>query len=639
MPPSKRPVSPSDLISPDASTPEAALEQARRLAPVDAARLLKRALSRWPGDPALRHALGSALLEQGNASAAIVELQRAVEFKPREAGYWTSLGHARRLLSDPERAAEAFRRAIELNADDTEAVQGLAASLQTIGQPAEAARVLERAVARHPTPALRTRLALAASASGRAGAAIAPLRRAIEETEPATYDGVEARTVYATQLTYLADTQADTQSDDDDACDEPVAPPVAPEELRRAHEDWAHAAKGYTSLLGLARGLPPLERRRRTGDRLRVGYVSWDYREHSCAYFMEPLLRAHDRDRVEVTCYATGPSRDQVSARFRSIADCWRDTPLPPDRTGKSIAAYRAFLERVRADGIDVLIETGGHTVGSCLAALAAARAAPTQVTYLGYAATTGLDSIDLRLTDADCDTPEADAWHTETLARLDRCFLCYQPPAYAPEAAPTPAESSGVVTFGSFNRAAKLTDRTVSLWARALAPIAHARLLLKGASYAEEAVRRSLLARFEAAGLAPERIEFAGRVPSGEAHLAEYRRVDVSLDTLPYNGTTTTCESLWMGVPTLTRVGGVHAARVSGSILRTLGLPELAPTTDAGFIAEARALAEDVDRLRTLRSTMRERMAGSALMDAEGLARAVEHAIESGCSASRRAA
>ncbi|MEL7471725.1 MAG: hypothetical protein AAGK04_00270 [Planctomycetota bacterium] len=578
---------------------------------------LREALRRWPGDVELRHAMAQVLLELGRSSEGVREARRAVEAAPKNTRFLRTLGALLRQGDEHDKAERVYRKAAELEPASVIALDDHAACLRHIGRPAAAASVLERAVALQPSSALRVRLAQTSGEIGRAELSLAPLRRAVAETEPGAPEGIEARTAYASQLVCVADT-------------DPSAP-ATPSDMRSAHEAWAQGARTLAHRVGTAKGLAPMDATpsARADGRIRVGYCSWDFRKHSVAYFLEPLLEAHDRDRVEVVCYATGPVGCEVSERFQALADRWRVTPLPRERIGHEAPAYRAWLESVRADDLDVLVETGGHTVGSALPALAAARAAPMQMSYCGYAATTGLDAIDARLVDRVTDTPEAQAWHTERLLRLDRCFLCYRPPSHAPVVAPAPMESNGFVTFGSFNRPAKLTERTIGLWARAIAPIAGARLLLKGQAYAEESVQRSVRARFELAGLDGERVEFLGRNASTAAHLETYARVDIALDTLPYNGTTTTCEALWMGAPVLTRMGGVHAARVSASILKSVGLEEMVATDDEAFIERAAALADDASRLHRWRSSLRDRMRASALMDARSLAGAVEDAFE----------
>ncbi|RMF85306.1 MAG: glycosyltransferase, partial [Nitrospirae bacterium] len=248
----------------------------------------------------------------------------------------------------------------------------------------------------------------------------------------------------------------------------------------------------------------------------------------------------------------------------------------------------------------------------------------------LGYPNTTGVDTMDYRLTDAWADPPgEADRWHTERLVRLPRGFLCFEPPQEAPAVAPPPAERAGAVTFGSFNNMAKTVEPVIASWAEILRRVPRSRLVLKNEGLGDEGLRRRLRQRFEALGVAPERLELLATVRGRAAHLDLYRRVDIALDTFPYNGTTTTCEALWMGVPVVTFTGDRHAGRVGASLLLRLGLEELVGRDEETYREIAVALAQDLPRLRALRAELRGRLRGSPLCDGAALAREVEAAYE----------
>jgi predicted O-linked N-acetylglucosamine transferase (SPINDLY family) len=357
---------------------------------------------------------------------------------------------------------------------------------------------------------------------------------------------------------------------------------------------------------------------RRPG-RLRVGYVSADFRTHSVAYFFEPLLAHHDRAAVETFCYAQGRAADATTERLRAQADHW--VPIG-NLTDEQVAA------RVRADGIDILVDLGGHTGNSRLAVFAW-RAAPVQVTWLGYPNTTGLTVMDYRLTDAIADpVGTTDPFHTERLVRLDDGFLCYRPPFDAPAVAPTPARERGFVTFGSFNHPAKLADATVAAWSALLARVPDSRLLLKAKAFEDETARRHHMERFVAAGAAADRLDLVGHIDDPQGHLAAYGRIDLALDPFPYNGTTTTCEALWMGVPVVTLAGDRHAGRVGASLLHRAGLDELVAGNRDEYVSLAAALAMDIDRIAALRAGMRDRLSRSPLLDGARFARAVEAAF-----------
>jgi len=281
----------------------------------------------------------------------------------------------------------------------------------------------------------------------------------------------------------------------------------------------------------------------------------------------------------------------------------------------------------VRADGIDILVDLAGHTGGSRLAVLAL-RPAPLQAMYLGYPATTGLSAVDFRLTDAWADPEGSEAHGVEWPLRIEGGFCCYRPPDAAPEVAPLPALATGHVTFGSLTNTIKVNDRVVALWAEVLGAVPNSRLLLRRAAFESAAVRERITNAFAAAGVAPERVDCLTGADTDQAgYLATYHRIDLGLDTFPYAGHTTTCESLWMGVPVVTLAGGTFVSRVGVSVLSMAGLDDLIAPDAAAFVAIARRLATDLDALAALRANLRERLRGSPLLDAPGFTGRLEAA------------
>ena len=357
---------------------------------------------------------------------------------------------------------------------------------------------------------------------------------------------------------------------------------------------------------------------RATQRRLKVGYLSPDFREHSVAFFLEPLLKHHHRKEFELFCYAEVDRPDAVTERFKGFADHWLVT------VGMSDAA---LAERIRHDSIDILVDSAGHTAKNRLPVFTR-KPSPVQVTWLGYPNTTGLAAIDYRLVDAVTDPEgEADAFASETLVRLANCFLCYGRPNDATVPAPPPCRTAGTVTFGSFNNATKLSAATLDVWATLLAQLPDARLLLKGRSFADSAFRAAFLQALTQRGVSADRVELLPWLPNRAAHLALYDRIDIALDPFPYNGATTTCEALWMGVPVVTLRGDRHAGRVGASLLTQVQLPDLIAGTLAEYVEIAAALAHNPARLSDLRSSLRSRVAASPLCDAPAFARNVESA------------
>ena len=358
---------------------------------------------------------------------------------------------------------------------------------------------------------------------------------------------------------------------------------------------------------------------RDVGRRLKIGYLSPDFRQHSVAYFIEPLLKAHDRQAVEVFCYAEVMRPDTVTAHLQGLADHWLMTVGLSDDE---------LAERIGTDGIDILVDLAGHTANNRLRVFAR-KPAPVQVTWLGYPNTTGLEAIDYRLVDAMTDPAgEADAWASETLVRLEGGFHCYSGLKGAPEPGVPPCLSAGTVTFGSFNNPAKVSAATFDAWAKLLCRLPQARLLLKGKPFADAGTRALFLARLGKRGVAAERVELMAWLPDAAAHLAVYHRVDIALDPFPYNGTTTTCEALWMGVPVVTLRGDRHAGRVGASLLSQIGLPDLIANSVEEYVEIAVALASDPARLMDLRRSLRARIAASPLCDGRAFARKIEAAF-----------
>jgi len=342
--------------------------------------------------------------------------------------------------------------------------------------------------------------------------------------------------------------------------------------------------------------------------RLRIGYVSPDLRKHSVAYFLEPVLAAHDKKQFEVFCYSIVPAEDDVTARLRSHADRW----LNISEISDDLAA-----EAIRKDSVDILVDLAGHTANNRIL-LFARKPAPVQVTWIGYPATTGLSAMDYKIVDHYTDPPGlTEQFYTEKLIRLPGCYLCYLPDRESPDISPLPALSSGHVIFGSFNNFAKVTPEVIELWARILKTVPDSRLILKSKSLSSSSVRDFVTGMFVEKGISSDRIELYGWEASAHSHLALYNRIDIALDTFPYNGTTTTCEALWMGVPVVTLAGTTHVSRVGISLLSNLGISELAASSSDEYVSIAVALAADRKKLQSLREKLRDMMMGSPLMNA----------------------
>ncbi len=350
--------------------------------------------------------------------------------------------------------------------------------------------------------------------------------------------------------------------------------------------------------------------------KLRVGYISPDFRRHSVTFFFEPLLDGHNREVVEVYGYGNIAFCDATTERLKNKFDHYRNI-LTLD--------HKAVAELIESDRIDILVDLAGHSGDSGIYAMAY-KPAPIQVTWLGYPDTTGMSQMDYRLTDSIADPPGSEKFYTEKLFYLPDGFLCYGPSGMMPPLAPLPALERGHITFGSFNNSTKINPFIIELWSRILKAVPESNLLLKFKSGQDDEVRQMFIKRFEKFGISSDRIVTSGwlRPP---AHLELYNHMDIALDTFPYNGTTTTCEAMWMGVPVISLVGDHHMSRVGLSILTSVGLEFFAASTAEEYVAKATVLAAKPDALAKIRASMRDRMAPSPLCNRSLFTRSIEQA------------
>ena len=349
--------------------------------------------------------------------------------------------------------------------------------------------------------------------------------------------------------------------------------------------------------------------------RLRIGYVSPDLFQHAVSYFIEPVLQYHDAARFETFCYAEVVKPDDATAKLRSLSHQWRST------CGLNDAEVAA---QIRADGIDILVDLAGHTARHRLLALARCPA-PVQVTYLGYPNTTGMQAVDYRLTDAIADPPGEPRLYTEELVRLPEIFCSFGMPDDAPDVVNRPAGWSGPITFGSMHKLSKLNDQVLDLWCRILAAVPHSRLLVFRDTLSG-AAREHLLSRFAERKIPVRAARHSELLwPSGRDHRSVYGEIDISLDSIPWCGHTTACESLWMGVPMITLRGDRHAGRMGASVLNCVGVPQWIVDSQDEYLALAVQLAGDRDQLAHWRQRLRQQMIESPLCDGKGFTRNLE--------------
>jgi predicted O-linked N-acetylglucosamine transferase (SPINDLY family) len=555
----------------------------------EAAAACREALRLKPDYARAHNNLGVVLFEQGRLAEAAEALTQALRLAPNLADAYSNLGL---VLCEQGRFADAVtccRQALRLKPDAAEVHNNLGRALAEVGQVSEGADAYRRALELKPDyPEAENNLGTCCERQGKLDEAIAHYRAALARRP--NYRAANDNLLIALQY---------------HPADDPAL-------LREEHRRWVerHAAP----LAGTARahdndGSP--ERR------LRLGYVSPDFRQHPIPFFIEPVLAHHHHEHCTVLCYADLRRPDAVTERLRRHADEWQDV------TGLS---DEALAERIRRDRVDVLVDLAVHAPHNRLLAFAR-KPAPVQVSYLGYANTTGLPAIDYRLTDAFIDPPGlTEAFQTEELLRLPDTFCTYQPPAEAPPVNDLPALAAGRVTFASLNRLAKVNGAVLALWARILAAVPGARLLLQATGLDDPGTREEVLGQFGRHGIGPERLHLR-EWGSFAGYLRHLQEADVALDTFPFNGHTTSCHCLWMGVPVVTLAGRLPVARVGVSLLANLRLPELIAETPEGYVEAAVRLAGDLERLRGLRAGLRERMRSSPLLDARTFTRHLEEA------------
>jgi predicted O-linked N-acetylglucosamine transferase (SPINDLY family) len=530
--------------------------------------------------------LGLVLTRQGNFDEAICVLRRGVEMSPRSASALENLGNALAAKMRVSEAIECYARALELEPLDSGILSNMCYALERCGRLDEAVECGRKALALRPEYAeAQVNLGCALMRQGDLDGALAADRAAVAlaPDDPRTHSNL----LYT--LHFHPDSTADS--------------------ILAAHREWgAQVSKQYVDCMGSHGNDPDPDRR------LRVGYLSPDFRDHPIGRFLLPLLAHHTKNQVEIYCYASQTSADSMTQRLASKANHWREI----DRLSDQQAA-RLILD----DKIDVLVDLTLHMEKNRIA-LFARKPAPVQVTYLAYCSTSGLPSMDYRLTDPYLDPLDGNRnLYTEESIHLPTCYWCYQAHPEAPAVSAVPAIHNGAITFGCLNNFCKVTAATSRAWSELLAAVPDSRLLVHANQGSH---RQRFVDRFAAAGISRDRIGFVGYLPIDQ-YLAQYGRIDIALDPFPYAGGTTTCDALWMGVPVVSFAGWLAVSRSGLSLLCNAGLPELATTSIEQYVATAADLARDLSRLATLRSTLRERLRESPLMNAPRFASDVETA------------
>lgn len=607
--------------------------------PAEAAALYRRLLAACPGHAAARHNLGVLLFQTGRVEEGLAELAAALASDSGPEAHWLTLIEALGGCGRIEEALALLRRGLARGLKGP-ALEGVVTRLRgtvaTLGNALYAAAVahqqaerLDEAEALYRrlldldpcNPGCHHHLGLIAHKRDRSDEAASAIRRALA-LEPADADALnnlgimfyslgraeEAAACYRKALTLKPDNAS-----------------VLGNLLLVMHYSDAFsknmtiaAARRYNELIHSAATIPAYSNDRTPLRRLRIGYVSGDFRQHPVGFLLLSALECHDKSVVEIFCYSNGRIADALTARLQACADHWRTVVAASDDEAAAM---------IRQDGIDILVDLSGHN-GQNRLPVFARHPAPVQLSWLGYWGTTGLSAIDAVLMDTATVLPGEEDGFTEAVIRLPGGRFCYTAPDYAPAVASPPLLRNGFVTFGSFNNLAKVTPAVFALWARILVGVAHSRLVLKWKNLRSERECARVAAQFAAAGGDVSRLELRG--PSSHPEmLAEYGDIDIALDPFPFSGGITSYEAVWMGVPVVTLPGRQPVSRQTLGLLVALGLDAALAASSAGaYVKIATGLAAAPEQLAGWRAGLRERMRTSPACDGVRMARALEAAF-----------
>jgi predicted O-linked N-acetylglucosamine transferase (SPINDLY family) len=613
-----------DMITNAAAEAQTYLEQGNLLLKqgllTEAMTCYQQSLTLNPNYTQAHNNLGTIFSQLGRFEEAVACYQQALRADPNYVQAYSNLGNVFSGMGKLEEAMSCYQQALTLNPNSVQVHNNLGALLTKRGQLAEAVAHYQQILTLNPKDAeVRSRLGIVLWKMGKLTEAIAGFQQVLTinanevqthiflalsltslgriEEAIAHYRRVANETMMPTAALLLTLNYADGYE-----------PAVIFSEHQKFNEQYA---------IPLASSIRPHLNVPIAHRRLKIGYVSGDLRKHPVGYFMAPILAQHHHESFEIYCYSQGTTVDSMTQRLQQYSDHWI--------TGEKFTDEQ-LAEQIRQDQIDILVDLAGHTAKNHLLVFAR-KPAPVQVTYLGYPTTTGLTAIDYRITDNYVDSQGInEQYSSEIPVHLPASFFCYQPAADSPPVNDLPALQQGHVTFGSFNNFAKVSPEILHLWANVLSAIPNSKLLIKTRYLSDPATRQVFEERLSQLDIKPTQLileEFS----SAPTYLKSYHQVDLGLDSYPFNGGTTTCEALWMGVPVVTLVGNRQVSRLGLSILTTIGLTELIAHTKEEYLEICINLARNLKYLQTLRAEMRARMQASPLMDATSFTRHLEDA------------
>jgi protein O-GlcNAc transferase len=572
----------------------------------EAAASYQKAISLQPGHPNAHYNLGNAFKDQGRLDDAVASYQKAVVLTPENAPLFNNLGDVLQTQGKLTEAIANYRKALRINPNLAEVHYNLGDALQEQGKLEEAVTRYRQAILIKPDYAeAYSSLGNALQNQGKLDEAIACYQQSIliKPDYAAAYSSLgnalqhqgkleEAIACYRQALSIKPDS-ANTYSNL--LFTMQYMSTVTPAEVFSEHQRYAERYETPLKANWL-----PHPNSRVPDRRLRIGYVSGDFCNHAVAFFIEPILASHDKSQLEIYCYHTYGKHDSHTERIATYADHWLACSRMSDE---------ALADRIRADGIDILVDLSGHT-GYNRLAMFARKPAPIQATWIGYPGSTGLTAMDYRITNAEMDPPGlTERYHSESLLRIPDADTTYRPDPSCPLVNPLPAMTSSEFMFASLNNLIKINQPVVNLWARILDALPHSKLMLGNVGDSE--TRQRVVEQFGQAGVAGDRLILQPRM-SLQEYLALHHQIDLALDPFPYNGGTTTMHSLWMGVPSIVLAGEHTASRVGVSALSRVDLSEFITHSEEEYLQHAVQIAQDLPCLNRIRQSLRERMNGT---------------------------
>lgn len=543
----------------------------------------------YPFHPRVMHGTGLLQYRTGEQSEGEALIRKAIELKPDYSDAYQNLGRMLYYGQRLDESEEQFYKASELAPDDCKPWASLALIATQKERYRDAMTYCQKAMALNPDYYLiYSTLGAIMMGMGKALEGVSYYRQGLKLKKE---HSIHSCLLFAMNL----------------------FPHITQPDIYMESARWG---KLYTSrFLRAARphfNVPDMNRK------LRIGYVSGDFKTHPVAYHFGPVLAAHNKNEFEIFLYNSYPRYDDVTEQLVEFCDCYRDISRLPDEKADTL---------IRKDGIDILVDLAGHTAYNRLL-LFARRPAPIQVAWIGYFNTTGMQAMDYLISDEITIPRDEDKYFVEKIVRLPGSRFCYQAPVYAPEVGGLPCQGKGYITFGSFNAVHKHTDEVIALWSRVLHAVPGSKMILKSQAFMDEEAKSEYVARFERNGVSRDRLELRLKSPHPKM-LAEYGDIDISLDTFPYNGGATTCEALWMGVPVVTLEGATPIGRQTKGFLYAIGYQELIGSSPDEFVAIAVRLAADTERLAEIRSGLRSAMSQSMLCDGRLFADNLEMAFK----------